>query len=109
MARRAPTVALGHEIARRYRRGAPVINTGFSLVPSAELRPVEDALSKPWDDERVILTVSRLDAEKNPLLLLDVMRRLHDDDPRWRLVIAGDGPMRPDMEGRRAELGLTDV
>jgi hypothetical protein len=105
-ARRAPTVALGETIAARYRGGAPVAKTGFSLVPRSEVRTLEAALDRDWAGERTILTVSRLDAEKNPLLLLDVLAALRADDDRWRMVIAGDGPMRADMERRIAELAL---
>jgi glycosyltransferase involved in cell wall biosynthesis len=53
-----------------------------------------------------VLSVSRLDAEKNPLLLLDVISGLRRRDERWRLVVAGHGPLREQMELRIAELGL---
>jgi glycosyltransferase involved in cell wall biosynthesis len=109
LSKRAPTVALGQELARRYSRGAPVVSTGFSLVSQRELTATEDALSKPWDSELVVLSVTRLDPEKNPLLLLDVIRGLRDHDPRWRMVVAGDGPLRGEMERRIAELGLADT
>jgi glycosyltransferase involved in cell wall biosynthesis len=105
-ARRAPTVALGRELARRYEGGAPVITTGFSLVPRAELRPLDEALSVPWDGERTLLSVGRLDAEKNPFLLLDVIRALRAKDPRWRLRVAGDGPLRAELERSAAAAGL---
>jgi glycosyltransferase involved in cell wall biosynthesis len=106
-ARRAPTVALGEEIAARYRGGAPVVKTGFSLVPRSEVRALDVALASDWDaPELTMLTVSRLDPEKNPLLLLDVIAALREGDPRWRLVVAGDGPLRRRMQERVAELGL---
>jgi glycosyltransferase involved in cell wall biosynthesis len=109
-ARSAPTVALGEAIASHYRGGsAPVVKTGFSLVPRDELCTVEDALARSWDDRWTILTVSRLDPEKNPLLLLDVIKRLHERDGRWRLRIAGDGRLRPELEARIAADGLEDV
>jgi glycosyltransferase involved in cell wall biosynthesis len=106
-ARRAPTVALGDEIARRYRAGAaPVLETGFSLVPRAHLRAPEE---KNWDGPRTILTVTRLDPEKNPLLLVDILAGLRSSDDRWRLVVAGDGPMREALEERAAAAGLGDA
>jgi glycosyltransferase involved in cell wall biosynthesis len=106
LSRRAPTVVLGSELARKYRGGAEVVTTGFSLVRRSEVVPLEQALQRSWDGERVVLSVSRLDPEKNPLLLLDVLRELRGDDPRWRMVVAGDGPLRGAMERRIAELGL---
>jgi glycosyltransferase involved in cell wall biosynthesis len=107
LARRAPTVALGEELARKYGAGAPVLSTGFSLVRGSELVPLEESVDKPWDNgELRLVSVSRLDPEKNPLLLLDVISALRERDPRWRLTIAGDGPLRPQMEARAAALGL---
>jgi glycosyltransferase involved in cell wall biosynthesis len=105
----APTVALGDALARRYSRGAPVMRTGFSLVPRSELRSLDEALEVQWDGDRVVLSVGRLDREKNPLLLLDILAGLRAGDPAWRMVIAGDGPMREQMQLRIAELGLDDA
>jgi glycosyltransferase involved in cell wall biosynthesis len=111
LARDAPTVAVGAELARRYAGGrAPVLMTGFSLVGRADLVSLEAARGRGGDGERRhLLTVSRLDPEKNPLLLLDVIAGLRREDPRWRLTIAGDGPLRDELIGRAAELGLQDV
>jgi glycosyltransferase involved in cell wall biosynthesis len=103
----ASTVAVGEELARKYARsGGPVLATGFSLISEDELVDVQQALAKSWDQERVLLTVTRLDPEKNPLLLLDVISQLRARDPRWRMVIAGDGPLRETIEQRIAELDL---
>lgn len=109
LARSAPTVALGAEIARRYAGGAPVLTTGFSLVRADEIRPVADALAADWDGPLRLLSVGRLDPEKNPLLLADVAAALRARDARWQLVVAGDGPMRERLERRARELGLGDA
>jgi glycosyltransferase involved in cell wall biosynthesis len=109
LARRSPTVVLGHELARRYAGRSRVLVTGFSLVERSELVPLEDALSKRWDGTMRLLTVGRLAPEKNPLLLVDAFADLRARNPRYRLVIAGDGPMRPELEHRIAELGLEDA
>ena len=55
-----------------------------------------------------MLSVGRLDAEKNPLLLADVLARLHARNPRWRLVVCGDGPLKSDLEARLGELGVRE-
>jgi glycosyltransferase involved in cell wall biosynthesis len=105
MARRAPTVALGEPIARRYRRGrAPVLKTGFSLVPRDHVRAPD--IKRDWGGMRTIVTVSRLAPEKNPLLLADVLAGLRDEDDRWRLVVIGDGPLREALRERVAAAGL---
>jgi glycosyltransferase involved in cell wall biosynthesis len=115
LARGAPTVAVGAELARRYAGGrAPVLMTGFSLVGRADLVSLEAALGRDGDDRgdgerRHLLTVGRLDPEKNPLLLLDVIAGLRREDPRWRLTIAGDGPLRAALTARAAALGLQNA
>ena len=55
------------------------------------------------------LSVGRLDREKNPLLLADVLARLRQHDPRWRLVVAGEGPLEEELRARLAELGVADA
>ena len=110
LARRMPAVVLGEEIARNYAAGdAPVLVTGLSLMREAELVSLDEALARPWDGDLRLLSVGRLDPEKNPLLLLDVIAELRRRDPRWRLAVVGDGPMREALERQRAELALTDA
>ena len=109
LARRAPTVALGRDIAHTYRRGAPVLETGFSLVSAADVVPVDDALARPWDGELRIVSVGRLDPEKNPLLLLDILEGLSASGAPWRLTVAGDGPSRAALEQAAQDRGLSDA
>jgi glycosyltransferase involved in cell wall biosynthesis len=109
LARTAPTIALGDEIARAYAGGpAPVLSTGFSLVPAADVVDAAE-VPRPLGEELRVLTVSRLDPEKNPLLLVEIMRRLRQRDPRWRLTIVGDGPLRGELDARIAAAGLDDA
>jgi glycosyltransferase involved in cell wall biosynthesis len=109
LGQQAPTVALGAEIAANYSGGAPVLTTGFSLVRRDELVSGEEALAKPWDGPLRVLSVGRLDPEKNPLLLVEIAELLRKRDPRWSLAIAGDGPLHEAIERRIAERGLSDA
>ncbi|MBJ7347712.1 MAG: glycosyltransferase family 4 protein, partial [Thermoleophilaceae bacterium] len=62
------------------------------------------------DDCLEIITVSRLDREKNPLLLVDIaaeLRRLLPER-RFRLRIVGDGPMSEQLAARIGEFELAD-
>jgi glycosyltransferase involved in cell wall biosynthesis len=107
LAANAPVVVLGDDLAARYTRaGAAVLTTGFSLMPASELVTLEDALARSWDGEIRLLSVSRLDPEKNPLLLVEVLARLLARDSRWRLTIAGEGPLRHAVQRRAVELGV---
>lgn len=111
LARRAPTVAVGADLARRYRGGgAPVLASGFSLVGAGELVDPEDATTRSWDgDELHVLSVGRIEPEKNPLLLAEVLARLRDRDPRWRLRVAGVGKLADALAARARVLGLGDA
>jgi glycosyltransferase involved in cell wall biosynthesis len=112
LARAAPTVAVGDQLARRYAGGrAPVLTTAFSLVPRSELVSVEAALAKPWvgAGELRLLSVGRLEPEKNPLLLPEILAQLRRSDERWRLCVVGEGPLRDALELRAAELGVSDA
>jgi glycosyltransferase involved in cell wall biosynthesis len=109
LALRAPTVALGREIAGEYRRGAPVLDTGFSLVSERDIVPVDEALARPWRVEPRIVSVGRLDPEKNPMLLLDILAGSRASGTPWRLSVAGDGPLRAELERAARERGLAEV
>jgi glycosyltransferase involved in cell wall biosynthesis len=106
-ARGLPAIVVGADLARRYREGGgPVLEIAVSLIRPDDVMPVEEALARPWDGELRVLTVTRLDAEKNPLLLADVLGKLRAGDERWRLTVAGVGPLRRELEQRAAELGV---
>lgn len=59
-------------------------------------------------EETFLLSVSRLAAEKNLLFLLDTLMPLLKSGPPARMVFVGDGPLRPELERRVREAGLTD-
>jgi glycosyltransferase involved in cell wall biosynthesis len=106
IARRAPTTVEGEQIAANYRGGrAPVLSGGFSMIRRAELVPLDEALARSWDGEITLVSVGRIDAEKNPLLMVDIVAGL---DPRFRLVVVGDGPLMEDMRRAVSEHGLAD-
>lgn len=106
LARRAPTVVVGEALAPRYRGGAPVLATGFSLVRDGDLVEEEEALARPWTWH--VVTVGRVDAEKNPLLLPEILALLRERDPRWRLTVVGTGPLEGALLARARELGVDD-
>jgi glycosyltransferase involved in cell wall biosynthesis len=110
LARRAPTVVVGDALAERYAGGNGRLHvTGISLVPRASVATAEEALARDWSGTLRVLTVGRLDSEKNPLLLPEILARLRRASPRWRLVVVGEGPLASAVAARAKELGVADA
>jgi glycosyltransferase involved in cell wall biosynthesis len=111
LARRYAVVVVGPELERKYRDGhaRSVLATTVSLVSERDLALAPEAIAaRHYDDQLTLLTVGRLDAEKNPLLLADIMAELQAGERRWRLLVCGDGPLREQLRARLSELGLLD-
>ncbi len=109
-AKRTPTVAVGNDLARRYSgRRREALEITVSLVRSSDVVSSDEALAKVWDGDVRLLTVSRLDPEKNPLLLADVLAGLSREERGWRLAVVGDGPLAQALEARCRDLGVSDA
>jgi glycosyltransferase involved in cell wall biosynthesis len=108
LARRCPVVVVGPDLARRYRRGRAVHSLVISLVREDEIMPADQDARRYDADELRILSVGRLDPEKNPLLLADVLAEAVGRDPRWRLDVCGEGPLADALAKRFDELGVGD-
>lgn len=108
LARRIPVVVVGSDLARRYRRSRSMLSIYVSLLGRERLSAA-GAAGRAYDGpELTMLSVGRLDPEKNPLLLVDVLARAAAIDPRWRLVVCGDGPLFDALGARARELGVAD-
>jgi len=66
-----------------------------------------EALNIP-EDAFVFGSVMRLSVEKDPIGLLRAFAGVAQDSPRARLVLAGDGPQREEIERLTRELKVTD-
>jgi len=104
LAFRLPVVVVGPELARRYRHAQALLPITVSLISERDI----GAPARNWDGPRQILSVGRLEREKNPLLLADILSRLRTAGGDWRLVVCGDGPMQADLKERLFDLGLSD-
>lgn len=65
----------------------------------------------PWLDDPAITTliaIGRLTQQKNYPVLLSAFADLAPRHPQARLLILGEGELRPDIEARIEQLGLTD-
>ncbi len=106
LARRCPTVVVGPDIARNY-ASAPA--AAAHLRVARERVPARHAGRGAGGDRRArpleAFTVGRLETEKNPLMLADVVARL---DPRWRLDDLRRGAPGGRAARRLRELGIED-
>jgi glycosyltransferase involved in cell wall biosynthesis len=108
LARHHPVVAVGPDLAGSYRHAPAVLESTVSLVGADDIAAGESARARRYDGELCLLSVGRLDPEKNPLLLVDVLRELRIIDPRWRLRVCGEGSLRGALDRRLAERGLAE-
>jgi glycosyltransferase involved in cell wall biosynthesis len=106
LARRLRTTVVGAENAARYAPGrAPTMAMTPVLVRAADV--VDSPRERDWDSEIVLLTVGRVDAEKNPALLVDAFSELDRLRPgRYRLRWVGVGPLAEEVRRRTVELGI---
>jgi glycosyltransferase involved in cell wall biosynthesis len=82
---------------------------GIDLAPfRSRADPSIRAALKLCPDAFVIVHVGRFDEQKNHGFLLEIFRSVADADSRSRLVLIGDGHLRPAIEQRVAELGITE-
>jgi glycosyltransferase involved in cell wall biosynthesis len=108
MARRFRTVVVGPELAERYSGACDLLEISVSLVREQDLVSAEEAATRAYDGELRALSVGRLETEKNPLLLADILARLIAADPRWRLVVCGEGNLEQELRARLEALGVAD-
>ena len=104
LARLHPVTAVGAELSARYRRAHEL---SVSFVSEDDVV----AATPEWGDEVRVLSVGRLETEKNPLLLADILARLvagAGGRRRWTLVVCGEGAMRGELEARLRSLGVED-
>jgi glycosyltransferase involved in cell wall biosynthesis len=101
-------VVVGPELRRQYARSRRLLQLQVSMVREADLASPELAVAKDYDGPLSILSVGRLDEEKNPLLLADILRRLRERDPRWRLVVCGTGSHEAALAERLRDYGLEE-
>jgi glycosyltransferase involved in cell wall biosynthesis len=102
-------VAVGPDLAQRYRHSRGVLQATISLITRVDVQAGARAAGRSYEGQMLtLLTVGRLDAEKDPLLLLDVLLLLRGRDARWRLIVCGEGDLSEAFSARVAELGLSE-
>jgi glycosyltransferase involved in cell wall biosynthesis len=108
LGRLVPVVAVGPTLASNYRPSRELLELTVSLVGEGDLVEPDDALQRAYDGELRVLAVGRLDEEKNPLLLAEVLARLNSDSRAWRLIVCGEGELEDALEARLSALSQRD-
>ncbi|HYX88988.1 MAG TPA: glycosyltransferase [Gaiellaceae bacterium] len=108
LARRLPTTVVGADLARRYGHGRPrVLTMIVSLVPAGDV--LDEPPTRDWSHTIELVTVGRIEPEKNPRLLLEALHRLDAEQPgRFRLTWAGRGDLEEEVRATASELGLDE-
>ncbi len=108
LARVTPVVVVGPELARHYREAPERLELVVSLISESDVEAGRQASARSYEGELRVLSVGRIDREKNPLLLAEILHLLRRAGPRWRLIVCGEGPLEQALRQRIAELGLSD-
>jgi glycosyltransferase involved in cell wall biosynthesis len=106
LARRIPTTVVGPAIRDHYGGDRPrLLEMTVSLVPASMLE--RDGARRPAGDRVELLTVGRLEVEKNPMLVVDMLAELERRQPgRYRLTWIGRGALEREVRARAAALGV---
>lgn len=107
LARRSAVLVVGPTLLESYTRARRVGTMTVALTSEHDVvAGAEDVLRDPEIPLRV-LSVGRLDNEKNPLLLADALALLGDDAPGFVLRVAGEGPLEQPLRERLQALGVS--
>lgn len=109
MARRIPAVVVGPDLAAKYADSPELLEIAVSLVREEDIIDGEQIEGRDYEDAIQVICVGRLDEEKNPLLLPEVLANLREDGRDWRFFIAGEGELREALLERLEERGLSDA
>ncbi|MEN6533283.1 MAG: glycosyltransferase [Bryobacteraceae bacterium] len=113
--RGAIPVAVAYEVARSFRKV-------YGFDPAATIPNGIDTESyylpragREWrhahgfsDEDRLIISVARLDPQKNPRALVAAFAQAFAGNPRWKLLLVGDGSLREAVQQDVRNLDIAD-
>lgn len=59
-------------------------------------------------NEDLIVSVGRLEPQKNQIMLLEAFKQIHNNHPEYKLVVYGEGSYRKQLEEKIIELNIQD-
>lgn len=99
-------IVVGPDLARRYRGSPALLEIAVSLVEDEDLVTPAVAGGRDYEGRLEALSVGRVEAEKDPLLLIEILRELRTDGRDWHLSVYGEGPMVADLAAGLANASL---
>jgi len=108
LSRRLPTTVVGSHVAERYGSPRPnLLELHINLLGSGDL--VTRPSGADWSGTVSLLTVGRIDREKNPLIVPELLEALERRAPgRFHLAWVGEGPLADALAEETARRGLGD-
>ncbi|MGI9020533.1 MAG: glycosyltransferase [Solirubrobacterales bacterium] len=107
LARAVSTIVVGSELERAYGGPRPgLVSATISLASTADV--LERAPEQTADGARRLLTVGRVEPEKNPLLVVEMLAELNRRRPGFSLLWAGTGRMSAEVLDLAARRGVAD-
>lgn len=86
-----------------------VIPTGIDLTDYHKIHTEEIIIKYDLDiDREYLITISRLDKEKNIPFLLEAFAEIHKEKPNIRFIIIGDGSNKKKLSKQAEELQILD-
>jgi glycosyltransferase involved in cell wall biosynthesis len=108
LARTCAVVVVGPRLAEHYAHAQRLEVLSVTLISESDLIPDPDSAAASPGEDLVVLSVGRLDNEKNPLLLADVLASLNDGARGWQLNVCGDGPLEQRLGDRLVALKVAE-
>lgn len=95
-------------VSEQMKRGFPTaMQRKMVVIPNpVQIGPIETA--RTGRDVQTLLTVGRLEPQKDHRVLIEAFARIMDDHPAWTLRIVGEGRLRYALEQQVAKLGVGD-
>jgi glycosyltransferase involved in cell wall biosynthesis len=108
LARVLRITVVGEELSRAYAGEATrLLPMTVSLIRDADV--VSSPPQRDWTGTINLLSVGRIDQEKNPLLLVEAMASLERRRPhRYRLLWVGTGPLEEAVSNHAMTLGVSE-
>lgn len=89
-----------------------VVHNGANLARFDPSPPVPLEMRKTLGlspDDRILMTIARLDPQKGHRVLIEAFSNLHRDFPRLKLICVGDGCLRQELESQVRALDLCNA